>query len=78
MAPRVAVADNGARKGAGPAAFKAFTSTPGLEDLWLLHFNVPGGTEGNPAAGFIANLDEPGSGDQGAYLVRHRTNVRRQ
>ena len=68
MAPRVAVADNGARKGAGPAAFKAFKSTPGLEDLWLLHFNVPGGAEGNPAAEFIANLDEPGSGDQGAYF----------
>jgi competence protein ComEC len=68
IAPRVAVADNGARKGAGPAAFKAFRSVPGLEDLWLLHFNVPGGAEGNPPAAFIANLDEPGSGDQGSYL----------
>ena len=68
LAPRVAVADNGARKGAGPAAWKGFQSMPGLEDLWLLHFNVPGGAEGNPPATFIANLDEPGSGDQGAYL----------
>ena len=68
MAPRIAVADNGARKGAGPVAFKAFKSTPGLEDLWLLHFNVPGGAEGNPSPEFIANLDEPGSGDQGAYF----------
>jgi beta-lactamase superfamily II metal-dependent hydrolase len=68
IAPRVAVADNGARKGAGPAALKGFRSVPGLEDLWLLHFNVPGGAEGNPPAEFIANLDEPGSGDQGSYL----------
>lgn len=68
MAPRVAVADNGARKGAGPAALKAFRSVPGLEDVWLLHFNVPGGAEGNPPGEVIANLDEPGSGDQGAYL----------
>ena len=68
MAPRVAVADNGARKGAGPAALQAFRSIPGLDDLWLLHFNVPGGEDGNPPAAFIANLDEPGSGDQGFYL----------
>jgi beta-lactamase superfamily II metal-dependent hydrolase len=68
MAPRVAVADNGARKGAGPATVKAFQSMPGMEDLWLLHFNVPGAAEGNPPPGFIANLEEPGSGDQGSYL----------
>lgn len=68
LAPRVAVADNGARKGAGAASVKAFKAMPGLEDLWLLHFNVPGGAEANPANEFIANLDEPGSGDQGKYL----------
>ena len=68
LAPRIAVADNGARKGAGPAALKGFRSVPGLEDFWLLHFNVPGGADGNPAGEFIANLDEPGSGDLGAYL----------
>jgi competence protein ComEC len=77
MAPRVAVADNGARKGAGPATVKAFRAMPGFEDLWLLHFNVPGGADGNPAPEFIANLDEPGNPgdpgnagnkDQGKYL----------
>jgi competence protein ComEC len=68
MAPRVAVADNGARKGAGPATVKAFAAMPGFEDLWLLHFNVPGGADGNPRGDLIANLEEPGSGDQGAYL----------
>jgi competence protein ComEC len=68
MTPRVAVADNGARKGAAAAAVKAFQAMPGLENLWLLHMNVASGAEGNPAAGFIANLDEPGSGDQGAYF----------
>jgi len=68
LAPRVAVADNGARKGAAAAAVKAFQAMPGLENLWLLHMNVASGAEGNPSAEFIANLDEPGSGDQGAYL----------
>ena len=66
MAPRVAVADNGARKGAGPASLKAFQASPGFEDLWLLHFNIPGGKEGNPPESFVANLNE--EGDQGLYL----------
>jgi competence protein ComEC len=77
LAPRVAVADNGARKGATAAAVKAFRSVPGLEDLWLLHFNVASGPDGNPPGEFIANLDEPaapggaagpGATDQGQYL----------
>jgi beta-lactamase superfamily II metal-dependent hydrolase len=75
MAPRVAVADNGARKGAPAAAVKAFQAIPGLEGLWLLHFNVASGADGNPAGEFIANLDEPGgpgdasnNKDQGKYL----------
>jgi competence protein ComEC len=68
LAPRIAIAANGARKGAGPSALQAFRSIPGFEDLWLLHFNVPGGSGGNPPAAFIANLEEPGGGDQGAYL----------
>jgi competence protein ComEC len=71
VAPRIAVAPNGARKGAGAAAAKAFRDLPGFEDLWLLHFNVPGGADGNPPAEFIANLDEPGvpgGADRAAYL----------
>src|SRR4051812_48212529 len=71
LAPRIAIAPNGARKGAGAATVKAFRDMPGFEDLYLLHFNVPGGAEGNPPAEFIANLDEPdtpGGHDTGAYL----------
>ena len=71
LAPRIAVAPNGARKGAGGATVKAFGAMPGFEDLWLLHLNVPGGADGNPPAEFIANLDEPGTSggnDAGAYL----------
>ena len=71
LAPRIAVAPNGARKGAGAATMKAFGAMPGFEGLWLLHLNVPGGADGNPPAEFIANLDEPGtpgSNDAGAYL----------
>lgn len=56
--PRIAVADNGARKGGGPDTLKGYQALPGLEDFWLLHFNIPGGDAGNPPAQFIANLDE--------------------
>jgi beta-lactamase superfamily II metal-dependent hydrolase len=68
MAPRVAIASNGARKGAGAAALKGFSAMPGFEQLWLLHFSVAAGPEGNPGEAFIANLAEPGSGDEGRYL----------
>ena len=50
--------DNGARKGGGLAALKAFQGSPGLLALYQLHFNIPGGDDGNPPKEFIANLDE--------------------
>jgi hypothetical protein len=58
MAPRVVVYDNGARKGGGPVPLKAFRGSPGLEDVWQLHKNVPGGADGNPADDFSANLQD--------------------
>ena len=57
-AVRVAIADNGARKGGGAATLKGYQALTGFEDLWLLHFNVPGGADGNPPEQFIANLNE--------------------
>jgi hypothetical protein len=67
VAPRVVVASNGADKGAGAGAFKAFRALPGLEDLWLLHFNVAGGDAGNPPREFVANLGAP-EGCEGHFL----------
>ena len=32
--------------------------TPGLQDIWQLHFAVAGGKEHNTADPFIANVDE--------------------
>jgi hypothetical protein len=55
---RVAVADNGARKGGGAAVVKGYRALTGFEDLWQLHFNVPAGAEGNPSGQFVANMDE--------------------
>src|SRR5436190_666219 len=38
--PRVAVMNNGARKGGSPAAWQVVRSSPALEDLWQLHYAV--------------------------------------
>ncbi len=65
MAPRVAIMNNGARKGGDPKGWKTVKDSPGLEDLWQLHFAVAGGTEANSPDPFIANVDEP---CQGQYL----------
>ena len=39
--PRVAVMQNGTRKGAAPAAMQILRSSPGLEDIWQLHWSYP-------------------------------------
>ena len=66
MVPRITVMPNGPRKGGGPAAMKTFMASPGFEDVYALHFNVPGGAEGNPPDANIANPEE--QGDHGFYL----------
>jgi hypothetical protein len=55
--PRVAISNNGVRKGGLPAAFKVIRSSPGLEDLWQLHYSAAAGAEGNSAEALIANPD---------------------
>ncbi|HEX4809856.1 MAG TPA: MBL fold metallo-hydrolase [Bryobacteraceae bacterium] len=62
LAPRVAVMDNGAKKGAVPSAWDVVKSSPGLEDLWQLHFADAGGKEHNVADAYIANTDEADTG----------------
>jgi beta-lactamase superfamily II metal-dependent hydrolase len=58
LGPKVALMDNGARKGGSPAAWDAIHSAPGTPDIWQLHFAVSGGKEHNSADPFIANVDE--------------------
>jgi competence protein ComEC len=59
MRPRVAVMNNGTRKGGAVETFQTLHSSPGLEDLWQLHYSFAGGVEHNSPGVFIANLDEP-------------------
>jgi competence protein ComEC len=79
--PRVAVMNNGPRKGGSRETWTTVKSSPGLEDIWQLHYSVPrppnpgfqealetGGKEFNAADNFIANLDEA-AGHAPAYAI---------
>jgi competence protein ComEC len=61
IAPRVAVMNNGTRKGGQPDAMNVLFSSPGLEDLWQLHFSLLSGQEYTVPGLFIANTtdDDP-------------------
>jgi beta-lactamase superfamily II metal-dependent hydrolase len=54
--PRVIVSNNGTRKGASSEAMKIFFSSPGVEDVWQLHFSQLAGQEYTVPGLFIANL----------------------
>lgn len=57
LQPRVAVMNNGTRKGGTPDAFRVLYESPGLEDLWQLHWSYNVGLENAPAL-FVANMDD--------------------
>src|SRR6202045_2578705 len=64
MHPRVAVMDNGAKKGGAIATFETLKKSPGLEDLWQLHYAVDAGDHNSPEQ-FIANLGAGGTAQTG-------------
>jgi len=57
LQPRVAVMNNGTRKGGEPGVFKVLYESPGLENLWQLHWSYNVGLENSPAT-FIANVED--------------------
>jgi competence protein ComEC len=59
--PRVAIMNNGTRKGGEPEVMKTVHSSPGLEDLWEMHFSLLSGQEYTVPGMFIANTidDQP-------------------
>jgi beta-lactamase superfamily II metal-dependent hydrolase len=59
IAPRVGIMNNGTRKGGQPDAMNVLFSSPGLEDLWQIHFSLLSGQEYTVPGLFIANgVDE--------------------
>jgi len=52
--------NNGTRKGGQPEGMKVLFGSPGLMDVWQMHFSQLGGQEYTEPGMFIANLfDEP-------------------
>ncbi len=58
---RVALLNNGTRKGGQPEAMRVLHTSPGLEDIWQVHFSLLSGQEYTVPGVFIANLvdDQP-------------------
>jgi len=86
LKPRVAVMNNGSRKGGTPEAWQTVHDSPGLEDLWQIHKAVAGGAEHNAPDARIANLDETTGNeitvnarrDGGFEVVNTRTGERKR
>ncbi len=82
MAPSVAIINNGARKGGDPAGWKTVSESPGLQDLWQLHFALAAGKEANAPDLRIANIEEHCEGlylkvtaeENGAFTVYNPRN----
>jgi len=82
MAPRVAIMDNGAHKGGSPEAWQTMHTSPGLEDIWQLHYAVETGQQNNALEQFIANPEENCQGygltlsvsADGAFIVTNARN----
>ncbi len=66
LKPRVAIMNNGATKGASKPAWEVVHNSPGILDLWQVHYAANGGADHNVGEQFIANPDE--ANDKGNYL----------
>jgi beta-lactamase superfamily II metal-dependent hydrolase len=66
LQPRVAVLTNGQRKGGAAPVYQVLHTSPGLEDIWQLHYSLPGGLEYNTPGVYIANVED--SKALGSYL----------
>jgi competence protein ComEC len=55
LRPRVAIMNNGIRKGGEPVVMKTINTSPGLENLWQMHFSQLSGQEYTVPGMFIAN-----------------------
>jgi beta-lactamase superfamily II metal-dependent hydrolase len=53
--PRVSIINNGTRKGGQPDAMRIILNSPGLEDVWQMHFSLLSGQEYTVPGMFIAN-----------------------
>jgi len=67
---RVAVMNNGERKGGDPEYWQTVREAPGLQDFWQLHRSAAGGAEHNSPEQFLANINEMDHGHNIKMTVR--------
>jgi hypothetical protein len=58
LQPRVAVMHNSATKGGAIQTMQVLHTSPGLEDIWQLHWAYAAGLEHNTPSLFIANVED--------------------
>jgi competence protein ComEC len=56
--PRVAIMQNGTRKGGAPEPMQTILSSPGFEDLWQMHWSYNAMLEQNSPGLYIANVED--------------------
>jgi beta-lactamase superfamily II metal-dependent hydrolase len=84
LAPRVAIMNNGARKGGHAESVETLLALPDLEDLWALHYAVESPVNLNAPPECVANLKEDCEGfgiqltaaSDGSFSVRNTRNGR--
>jgi hypothetical protein len=70
--PRVAIMNNGIRKGAAPAVMKTLLSSPRMQkdSLWMLHASQLSGSEYPPQEQLVANTQPEAHTDGPAYWIK--------
>jgi competence protein ComEC len=64
--PKVAIMDNGEKKGGTVEAWDTIHASPGIVDIWQSHFSAAGGKDHNTGEKMIANMTS--DSDAGNYL----------
>jgi len=62
----VMIQANGPKKGADAKSWPILRGTPGLKDIWQLHYSVNAGPSANPPEDFVANPD----GSDGFHWIK--------
>lgn len=68
--PRVAIMNNGIRKGAAPPVMKTILSSPRLADLWTLHLSQLSAAEYPRPDELVANAQSEAHNDRPAYWIK--------
>jgi beta-lactamase superfamily II metal-dependent hydrolase len=56
--PRVAIVNNGETKGGAPEALRTIRNSPGIEDVWQLHYSKNATKAENTSEPFIVNVEK--------------------